>query len=121
MLQDNKFAVMAALLWGINYPLVKFVLRSVPETDFLIIRFSAAAFLFTGYLLFSGQNFRVAREHLGRLLLLGFLGVGVYNIIWTLGIHRTTAANAAILISASPIFTGIYSHSIVPGGLDVIS
>ncbi len=51
----------------------------------------------------------IAKEHLRRLVFLGLLGVGVYNIIWTVGIHRTTAANAAILISASPIFTGIYS------------
>jgi drug/metabolite transporter (DMT)-like permease len=42
-------------------------------------------------------------------LLLGILGVGVYNIVWTHGIHNTTAANAALLISTSPIFTGIYA------------
>lgn len=109
MSQENKFAIIAAFLWGINYPLVKFLLSYVPETDFLILRFSAASILFAGYLLLSGNNFYVAKEHLIRLLFLGLLGVGVYNIIWTVGIHRTTAANAAILISASPIFTGIYS------------
>lgn len=108
-MKGDCFAIAAAFLWGINYPLVKLVLGLVPETDFLIIRFSLAAILFTGYLAISGESFRIAKEHFLRVLVLGVVGVGVYNIIWTYGIHRTTAANAAILISASPIFTGIYS------------
>ncbi len=109
VVQGEGFAIVAALLWGINYPLVKLVLGFVPENDFLIIRFSLATILFVVYLIISGETFRIARKDFSRVLMLGILGVGVYNIIWTSGIHRTTAANAAIMISASPIFTGIYS------------
>lgn len=109
MVRGDGFAILASLLWGINYPLVKFILGFVPENDFLIIRFSLATILFASYLAISGETFRIAKEDFSRVLMLGILGVGVYNIIWTYGIHRTTAANAAILISASPIFTGIYS------------
>lgn len=105
----NGFAITAALLWGINYPLVKAVLHTVPESTFLAIRFSLASVLFLAYLLLSGESLRVRREHFAPILLLGLLGVGLYNIVWTYGIHKTTSANAALLISASPIFTGIYS------------
>ncbi|HWR31779.1 MAG TPA: DMT family transporter [Negativicutes bacterium] len=105
----NGFAITAALLWGINYPLVKAVLQIVPESTFLAIRFSLASVLFLAYLLLSGESLRVRREHFAPILLLGLLGVGLYNIVWTYGIHKTTSANAALLISASPIFTGVYS------------
>jgi drug/metabolite transporter (DMT)-like permease len=103
------FAISAALLWGFNYPIVKLVLRSVPENRFLLIRFSIGALLLCLVLALSGENLRVQRAHLLRFLFLGLLGVGVYNVIWTAGIHRTSAANAALLISTAPIFTGIYT------------
>lgn len=110
MLWAEGFSIAAALLWGVNYPLVKNVLEEVPENDFLIIRFLFTGILFTAYLIMSGETTKIAKHHFIRVLVLGFICVGVYNIIWTYGIHRTTAANAAILISASPIFTGIYSQ-----------
>lgn len=106
---SDGFAITAALIWGINYPLVKLVLQSVPESRFLLIRFMASVILLASYLLVSGEGIRVNRNHYSRILLLGLLGVGFYNILWTCGIHRTTAANAALLISTSPIFTGIYA------------
>lgn len=106
---NSKYAIFAALLWGINYPLVKGVLSVVNENTFLVIRFTLATVLFVAYLLARGESLRVQYEHILPILLLGVLGVGFYNIVWTYGIHKTTSANAALLISSSPIFTGIYS------------
>ena len=105
----EAYAVIAALLWGVNYPYVKVVLQELPESQFMVIRFIASVLLLVGYLLASGEGLSVERRHLGRILLLGLAGVGLYNILWTCGIHRTTAANAALLISTSPIITAIYS------------
>jgi len=102
-------AILAALLWGINYPVVKVVLKTIPESQFLLLRFSLTVLLLCAYLKATGENFAIAKRDYPRLLLLGLLGVGVYNIIWTYGIHRTTAANAALLISTSPIFAGLYA------------
>ncbi len=108
-MRGEAYAIVAALLWGINYPLVKWVLRVIPENDFLLMRFSLATLIFIFYLFFRGENLRVARSDLLRVMALGAVGIGIYNILWTYGIHRTTSANAAILISASPIFTGLFS------------
>jgi drug/metabolite transporter (DMT)-like permease len=106
---SQLFAITAALLWGFNYPIVKLVLRSIPENRFLLIRFSIGVLLLCLILYRSGETLRVRREHILRFLALGLLGVGLYNVMWTAGIHRTTAANAALLISSAPIFTAIYT------------
>lgn len=102
------YAIIAAFLWGINYPVVKLVLRSFPEGEFMLIRFVVSVVLLAGFLLLNGEGLSVSKSHYGRVLLLGVFGVGLYNILWTCGIHRTTAANAALLISTSPIFTALY-------------
>lgn len=107
--KQEKYAIIAALLWGANYPTVKLVLRVIPENLFLLIRFSVSVALLCGCLYVCKENIKVQKKHLLHFLVLGILGVGLYNIIWTAGIHRTTAANAALLISTAPIFTGLYA------------
>ncbi|MGD0154369.1 MAG: EamA family transporter [Thermacetogeniaceae bacterium] len=102
------FAIVAAILWGLNYQVVKTILCSVPEGQFLVIRFVSTVIILALLLLAMGEGFAVGREDRLRIMALGLLGVGVYNIFWTYGVHRTTASNAALLISTSPIFAGIY-------------
>lgn len=106
------YAVSAALLWGLNYVIVKMVLGEMAEGQFLPIRFLCTAAFLALYLRLRGEDFTVRKEHLLPVALLGVVGVGLYNIIWTYGIHLTTAANAALLISTSPIFTGIYTAAL---------
>ncbi len=102
------FAIVAAILWGLNYQLVKMILSSVPDGQFLLIRFVSTVIILAVLLAVMGEGFTAGREDRLRIVLLGLLGVGVYNIFWTYGVHRTTASNAALLISTSPIFAGIY-------------
>ena len=109
LFKGEAFAIVAAVLWGINYPVVKAILNVVPESEFMLIRFAFALALLIFYTALTGEGFKIQFQHLGRILVLGILGVGLYNIIWTHGIHKTSAANAALLISTSPIFSGIYS------------
>jgi drug/metabolite transporter (DMT)-like permease len=103
------YAVAAALLWGLNYVVVKLVLAGVSEGQFLLLRFTLSLVALVIWLRWTGEDLRFRKEHGTAILILGLLGVGCYNILWTYGIHLTTAANAALLISTSPIFTGLYS------------
>lgn len=102
------FAIAAAVIWGLNYQVVKAILRSVPEGQFLVIRFVSTAIILALLLLAMDEGFAAGRGDRLRIVVLGLLGVGVYNIFWTCGVHRTTASSAALLISTSPIFAGIY-------------
>ncbi len=107
-LSGEVFAITAAILWGVNYQVVKTLLRTVPEGHFLVIRFVLAVVLLVLLLLTAGENLKTDTRDLPRILILGLLGVGVYNILWTYGVHLTTASDAALLISTSPVFAGIY-------------
>jgi len=111
--KNDYYSVAAALLWGINYVAVKSVLKELPENVFMLTRFVTATGLLFLYLAATGESLKIFREDLARVLLLGVLGVGLYNIIWTVGIHKTTASNAALIISSSPFFAQLYSQIII--------
>lgn len=104
----DSFSIMAALLWGINYVAVKSVLDVLPENSFLLIRFTASVILLLLYVAVTGEGILIQKKDTAKILLLGVMGVGFYNIIWTAGIHLTTASNAALIVSTSPLFTQLY-------------
>lgn len=100
-------AVTAAVLWGINYPVTKWVLGVVPEGEFLAVRFSLGVLLFVAIARLHGENLSMPRRDWGKTAILGLLCVGLYHILWTLGIHRTSSSTSALIISSSPILTGV--------------
>lgn len=51
------------------------------------------------------ERVRFPRGHLRELAMLGFLGVFANQILFILGLARTTATNAAILMPSIPVFT----------------
>jgi len=104
----DSFSIMAALLWGINYVAVKSVLDVLPENSFLLIRFTASVALLLLYVAITGESILISKQDTSRILLLGVMGVGFYNILWTAGLHLTTASNAALIVSTSPLFTQLY-------------
>jgi drug/metabolite transporter (DMT)-like permease len=108
-MKGEYFAITTAILWGGLYPVAKYVLHSVPENQFILIRFLPTAAALLICLLLQGERLGVERADFFRIMLLGLLGVGCYQVCWTLGVFRTTAANASLLISTSPAFTGLYA------------
>ncbi len=106
------YSITAALLWGINYVAVKSVLAEIPESAFLVIRFTIAVVILFLYLIVTREGIGIERSDIGKILWLGVLGVGIYNILWTIGIHLTTASNAALIISTSPLFAQLYQEFI---------
>jgi drug/metabolite transporter (DMT)-like permease len=51
------------------------------------------------------ERVRFPRGHLKELALLGFLGVFANQVLFIVGLARTTATNAAILMPSIPVFT----------------
>ena len=97
-------ALVAAFLWGINYPVCKGVLGDIPEGQFLVIRYVGATALLLPWILRGHRKLGDLPGGYRRLALLGLLGVGVYNLLWTWGIHRTSAASAALILATSPLW-----------------
>lgn len=90
-----------ALIWGVNYSVIKYGTGIVPALAYNAVRVSfGAACLLAIALLWGGTA--PSRRDAMALLALGVLGNGVYQIFFAEGISRTRAGEAALVVGASP-------------------
>jgi len=93
--------VLMALIWGVNYSVIKFGTTAMRPVAFNGVRVALAAVaLLIIAALWGGA--RPARRDVIALLGLGVLGNGVYQLFFAEGIARTRAGEAALVVGASP-------------------
>jgi drug/metabolite transporter (DMT)-like permease len=93
--------VVMALIWGINYSVIKFGTTAIRPVAFNGVRVAlAAAALLIIAVLWGGA--RPSRRDVIALLALGVLGNGIYQLFFAEGIARTRAGEAALVVGASP-------------------
>jgi drug/metabolite transporter (DMT)-like permease len=98
--------LLMALIWGVNFVVIKFATGLVVPLAFNTMRVSLAAVALLLLALVRRRAWperRVAFALLG----LGMLGNGVYQLFYILGIARTRAGDASLLIAATPAFIAL--------------
>jgi drug/metabolite transporter (DMT)-like permease len=98
--------VLMALIWGVNYSIVKFGTTVIDPLAFNGARVALAA-LVLSVLVAVRREAWPARGDAWRLLALGVLGNGFYQYLFVEGIARTSATDAALVVAASPAFIAI--------------
>jgi drug/metabolite transporter (DMT)-like permease len=105
----NLFSV--AVLWGINAPVMKYGITQIDPFVFNAFRLSVSAIALYGCLLLENRRHRdkpktKSHRHLVWWVIgFGFLSGAVYQITFLTGIFRTTAGNAALIMSSCPMWT----------------
>jgi drug/metabolite transporter (DMT)-like permease len=100
-------AVGMTVAFGLSFVATKYALRGFEPLLLALLRFSlAGGILWVVWRLRRGPE-RVSRGELGRLAALGFISLTVYFSFENLGIARTSASEAAILIATIPLFVVI--------------
>lgn len=92
-----------ALLWGLNFIVVKYATGVFAPLAFNSTRILLALGVLWPIVLVRGLPMPSRRNMLG-LLALGVLGNGLYQILFVEGLARTRASDAALLLAASPAF-----------------
>jgi len=98
--------LLVALIWAGNNVLTKSVLnvRLSPYT-YVALRFAIVVTLLFGWLIWRGADLRIRREDYGQFFLTGITGFAAYNLLFTVGLSRTSAFSSAIIVSLGPVFT----------------
>lgn len=98
-----------ALIWGVNYSVIKFGTTIVQATAYNAVRVAlGTAVLLVVARLIGGKP--PARRDMFALMALGALGNGVYQIFFAEGITRTRAGEAALIAGASPALIATFSR-----------
>lgn len=102
----SAYAALAGttLAFGLSFAATKWALRGFEPLLLALLRFAlAGGILWLVWRVFGARE-RATRAELGRLAVLGFVSLTVYFSFENLGIARTSASEAAILLAAVPVF-----------------
>lgn len=94
-----------AIIWGVNFPLIKASLEFIPPLAFNGLRFPLAAVTVFLILRLRGSLPRPDPEDRPRIVALGILGNVVYQGFFIFGVNATLAGNASILLATTPVWT----------------
>jgi len=99
-----------AMIWGVNFVVVKFATGVFPPLPFNAVRVTLAAV--TLMIIASlGEKPWPDRKRTLALLGLGVLGNGVYQMFFINGVTLTRAGDAALLIAATPAFIALIGRA----------
>ena len=105
----NLRLLFVALVWGVNFSVIKFAIADFHPLGFTVVRFALAALFLFAVMLVNHEPFAIERRDSFAVIRLGFLGITLYSILFMYGLKLTTAANSALLISLSPLFGALIS------------
>ncbi len=98
------FLILTMGFWAGNHILGRWASGNIPPMTLAFLRWSLAAVLMFPFAYNAIRaDWPVIRQTWPRLLLLGFMGSGIYNTLQYIALTDTTATNAAILNSWGPI------------------
>jgi drug/metabolite transporter (DMT)-like permease len=102
--------VCMAMIWGINFSVVKFGTSLVDPLAYNGLRVLIAAVVLSIVAL-AGRDAWPPRRTMLALLVLGVLGNGIYQFFFVEGISRTSASDTALVVAASPAFIALIGRA----------
>ena len=101
---------LVAIIWALNFSVVKYSLAEIDPLSFNGLRFIFAAAIIWIVLLYRRQLFTIPKKDWLPLICMGLLGNLIYQGLFIIGIDYTYAANAAVMLGTIPIWVALISH-----------
>jgi drug/metabolite transporter (DMT)-like permease len=96
-------------IWAVNFSITKYATSAFEPRAFAGLRVTLAAVVLVALTLISRARLP-ARRDLFKLLGIGVLGHGVYQVMFIEGLTRTRAGNAALIVAATPAVIALASR-----------
>jgi drug/metabolite transporter (DMT)-like permease len=101
------YAIVAAALWGMSFPITKIGLENISPILFAFLRYTIASLLFIFLLFFTKNFYNIDTK---KFVFLGIVGVTLPTILQNIGLKYTTAYITGFLQSTGPIYTVILAY-----------
>ncbi len=100
--------VIVVLTWGPNFGIVKSAYVYIPPLLFGAIRFTITGILLLAVTSWQERGIWIHKKDLGKIVLVGGLGLGLYQVLWSLGLNLTSPSNSALILSTQPLLGLLY-------------
>jgi drug/metabolite transporter (DMT)-like permease len=104
--------LLVCLIWGFNFSITKLALEQIPPLPFTAVRFAVASLLLWVVLRLLEEPTPVPAGDLRWLILLGVVGNTAYQLVFTVGLARTTATNSALILSTVPTVVALLAGAL---------
>jgi drug/metabolite transporter (DMT)-like permease len=104
----HLFLGIVILTWGVNFGIVKSAYQDLSPILFAAIRFTISGVLVFLLTFWREKEVLIRKEDLGRVASVAVLGLGFYQIFWSLGLKITSATNSALILSTQPLLGALY-------------
>lgn len=98
------------LTWGANYGIIKSAFQDFSPVLFGAIRFTLCGILVLLITFKWEKGISIQKRDIGKVAWVGILGIGVYQILWLVGLDLTSASNSALILSTTPLWGALYVH-----------
>lgn len=95
-----------ATIWGVNYSAVKYAGQAFGPLTFTWMRVLAAMLMLLTAVLLQRKKWP-SRSDVLRLMALGVIGNGLYQLLFVFGVSRTRVGSAALILAAAPAFIAL--------------
>jgi len=99
-----------AVIWGVNFVVVKYATHIFNPVAFTGLRVGTAAAFLVAFA-FARGGFALSRHDVLRLVFLGVIGNGLYQLFFVHGVARTRAGNASLIVGAAPAFIALAARA----------
>lgn len=106
------------VLWAANFVVVKSTIPVLSPVGYAFVRFAVAGLVLLAVCRWREGSISIPRRDIVPLAGLGFLGFGVYQILWSTALASTSVGNSALLIGSTPVFTALVAAGIGADRLD---
>jgi len=97
------------LMWALTFSTFKIAWRHIDPVAFTALRFAATIVIAVVVVRVARSRVRVRRADLPTIVASGLSGYFAYQMLFILGLDRTTAVASAILVSTHPLFSVLFA------------
>lgn len=119
---DRRVAELGVLIvmvfWAGNFIVVKSAVGILPPIGFTFLRFLLASVSLFALMRWHEGAIRLPRRDIVQIAVLGVVGFGLYQILWTVALQTIPAGDSALLIATTPVLTALLA---IMAGADVLN
>lgn len=118
IVSSRLLLILAVLFWSGNYVMGRAVVTTIPPITLAYLRWFLAFLIFLPFCWKElKENWETVKNNWPYFVVLGMTGIMGFNFLQYLSVKYTTAINATIINSATPMFTAIAAYLILKESL----